>query len=338
MLRVIRVPERVWRWTRTHRRLTLCLAALLALLALNVVAFNQAWSMTHFSASGSRTASPEALSFLEKVRVGVMGVSLPKPINVIDPSHVGLGFETVRFGGATGSELEGWFIAQEQPKGCVLFAHGYGACKASLLHEARAINRLGYSALLVDFHGSGGSEGRVTSLGVREADDVADAVMFVKRKSPTSPLILYGQSMGSAAILRAITVHGIEPAAVIVECPFDRLLSTAENRFRAMRLPPFPGARLLIFWGGVQLGFNGFQHNPADYARQVGCPVLFLHGAKDPRVTLEQAQAVFDNLAGEKSFVLFPTAGHESLLASDPDLWTRSVSHFLKNRRGASAP
>jgi alpha-beta hydrolase superfamily lysophospholipase len=338
MLRVIRVPQRIWRWTRTHRRLTLCLAALLALLAINVIAFNQAWSMTHFSASGSRTASPEALSFLEKVRVGVMGVSLPKPINAIDPSHVGLRFETVRFGGATGSELEGWFIAHEQPKGCVLFAHGYGGCKASLLHEASAVHQLGYSALLVDFHGSGGSEGRVTSLGVREADDVADAVAFMKGKSPTSPLILYGQSMGSAAVLRAIAVHGIEPAAVIVECPFDRLLSTAENRFRAMGLPPFPAARLLIFWGGVQLSFNGFQHNPADYARQVSCPVLFLHGAKDPRVTLEQARAVFDNLAGEKSFVLFPTAGHESLLASDPDLWTRSVSHFLKDWRDASGP
>jgi hypothetical protein len=338
MLRVIRVPQRVWQWTRTHRRLTLCLAALLALVALNVVAFNQAWSMTHFSASGSRTASPEALPFLEKVRVGLMGVSLPKPINSIDPSHVGLRFETVRFGGATGSELEAWFIPYERPKGCVLFAHGYGASKASLLHEASAMHRLGYSALLVDFHGSGGSEGRVTSLGVREADDVADAVTFVKRKSPALPLILYGQSMGSAAILRAIAVHGIEPAAVIVECPFDRLLSTAENRFRAMGLPSFPAARLLIFWGGVQLGFNGFQHNPVDYAREVRCPVLFLHGAKDPRVTLEQARAVFDNLAGEKSFVLFPTAGHESLLVADSDLWTRSVSHFLKNLHHASAP
>jgi alpha-beta hydrolase superfamily lysophospholipase len=323
---------------RSHRRLALCLAALVALLAINVVAFNQAWSMTHFSESGSRTASPETLPFLKKLRVGLLGVSLPKPVNSIDPRQVGLAFETVRFGGATGSELEGWLIPHAQPKGLVLFAHGYGACKSSLLQEASAVHRLGYSALLVDFHGSGGSEGRVTTIGVREADDVAEAVAFVKRKSPTSPLIFYGQSMGSAAILRAIAVHGIEPDAVIIECPFDRLLSTAENRFRAMGLPSFPAARLLIFWGGVQLGFNGFRHNPIEYARNVRCPVLFLHGAKDPRVTLEQARAVFNNLAGEKSFVLFPTAGHESLFAADPDLWTRSVSRFLKGQREASRP
>jgi alpha-beta hydrolase superfamily lysophospholipase len=314
------------------------MAVLLALGALNVIAFNQAWAMTHFAAAGSRTASPESLSFLEKCRVGLVGVSLPKPVNATDPSQLGLRFEMLRFGGNSGSELEGWFIPHAQPKGLVLFVHGYGACKSSLLTEANAVHRLGYSVFLFDCHGSGGSDGRVTSIGVLEADDVADAFGVAEKRLRTSPLILFGQSMGSAAILRAIAVRGIEPAGVIVECPFDRLLSTAENRFRAMGLPPFPAARLLIFWGGVQLGFNGFRHNPVDYAREVRCPVLFLQGAKDPRVTLEQAQAVFDNLAWEKTFVVFPTAGHAALLAADSDLWTKSVSRFLASVHGAAAP
>ncbi|HEV8003900.1 MAG TPA: alpha/beta fold hydrolase [Planctomycetaceae bacterium] len=304
--------------------------------------------MTHFTAAGSRTGSPEALSFLQKCRVGLLGVSLPKPVNSVDPTQFGLSFETLRFGGESRSELEGWFIPHAKPKGVVLFAHGYAACKSSLLKEASAVHALGYSVFLFDCHGSGGSEGRVTSIGVREADDVADAFAFAQERFGTSPIVLFGQSMGSAAILRAIAIQGIEPAGVIVECPFDRLLSTAENRFRAMKLPAFPAARLLIFWGGLQLGFNGFQHNPVDYATQVQCPVLFLQGAKDPRVTLEQAQAVFDNLAGRKTFVVFPSAGHESLLTADSELWTKSVGHFLENIRrpdirrsdthGAAAP
>jgi uncharacterized protein len=330
MLRLIYAARRAWRWLRAHPRLTACVAALLAaFLAINVVAFNQAWAMTHFAIGGTRTGNPESLSWTEKLHVGLTGVSLPKPTDAVDPSTLGLNFETLRFGGATGNELEGWFIRHSQPRGVVIFAHGYGASKASLLGEASAVRKLGYSALLFDFHGSGGSEGRVTSIGVREADDVADAVTFVKGKWPKLPVVLYGQSMGSAAVLRAIAVNGIEPQAAIVECPFDRLLSTAENRFHAMGLPSFPAAHLLIFWGGVQLGFNGFRHNPIDYARKVRCPVLFLQGEKDPRVTLEQARAVFENLAGQKSFVLFPGAGHESLKAANTDLWAQSVSGFL---------
>lgn len=119
----------VIRWIRKHRRLTIGLALLLALVALNVVAFNQAWSMTHFAASGTRTSRPEELGFLDKVQVGLFGVRLPKPANAIDPSHVGLAFETVRFGGSSGAELEGWFVPHAEPKGIVLFARVRGMQK-----------------------------------------------------------------------------------------------------------------------------------------------------------------------------------------------------------------
>jgi uncharacterized protein len=320
----------ILRWIRTHRKLSLCLAAAAAFLGLNVVAFNQAWSMTHFSPGGTRTANPESLSPLEKMRVALVGVNLPKPSNTIDPSSLGLPFEVRRFGGADQAELEGWLIPCQPSKGLVLFAHGYGACKASLLNEAQAVHRMGYAAFLLDFHGSGGSRGRETSIGLHEADDVALAVDYLRSHIPHRSLILYGQSMGSAAILRAIAVNGVRPTGVIVECPFDRLLSTAANRFDAMGLPAFPAAHLLIFWGGVQQGFNGFRHNPVDYARNVQCPVLLLHGAKDARVTRAQAESIYQSLSGRKAFVVFPSAGHESYLGADPALWTESVSNFLE--------
>jgi len=183
--------------------------------------------------------------------------------------------------------------------------------------------------LLLDFHGSGGSRGSETSIGMHEADDLAQAVEYVQQRIPSRILILYGQSMGSAAILRAIAVNGVRPSAVIVECPFDRLVSTAANRFAAMGLPAFPAAHLLIFWGGVQQGFNGFRHNPVEYARQVRCPVLLLHGARDARVTREQAESIFRSVPGEKQFTLFPEAGHESYLGAAPALWAESISRFL---------
>ena len=151
----------------------------------------------------------------------------------------------------------------------------------------------------------------------------------MQRRFPSRVLILYGESMGSAAILRAIAINGVRPTAIIVECPFDRLVSTAANRFAAMGLPAFPAVQLLIFWGGVQQGFNAFRHNPVEYAEQVRCPVLLLHGAKDARVTQAQAQSIYDSFRGEKYFTLFPQAGHESYLGAAPALWAESVSRFL---------
>jgi len=134
--------------------------------------------------------------------------------------------------------------------------------------------------------------------------------------------------MGSAAILRAIAFEGAAPDAVIIESPFDRLINTARNRFKLMGLPAFPAAELLVFWGGVQQGFDGFRHNPVEYARSVKCPVLMMYGEHDSRVTVEQARNIFDNLGGEKRLKLFDV-GHEVIAVAEPEAWRALVTEFL---------
>jgi hypothetical protein len=115
----------------------------------------------------------------------------------------------------------------------------------------------------------------------------------------------------------------------MIEAIFDTMLSTVQNRFTAMGLPVFPAAHLLIWWGSVHTGYLGFKHNPVNYARRVQCPTLMLHGTADPRATLSQAQAVFQNLPGPKWFESLADVGHESYLAANPDKWQRIVSQFL---------
>jgi hypothetical protein len=136
--------------------------------------------------------------------------------------------------------------------------------------------------------------------------------------------------MGSAAILRALAVHHVEPCAVVLECPFDRLRSAIANRCKLVGIPTFPVTELLIFWGGFQQGYSGFAHNPADYAAKVDCPVLMLQGKLDRRVTPEQAQAVFDKLRGPRQLVWFEESGHESYLDRGAQIWRRSVEEFLE--------
>ncbi|NOK62221.1 MAG: alpha/beta fold hydrolase [Chloroflexi bacterium AL-W] len=77
---------------------------------------------------------------------------------------------------------------------------------------------------------------------------------------------LYGVSMGSSAILRAVALHDLDPDVLILEGVFDRLTTTTRHRFAAFGVPVFPATELLLFWGSVQMGYNGFRHNPVGYA------------------------------------------------------------------------
>lgn len=317
------------RWMRAHRWRTLASGLLAAFALINVWAYRHAWAMTHFAPAGAPTPRPEELSRFDRARVLLTGVNLRRPSNTQTPADLRLEYATHRVKTSSGIELEAWYMPHPSPRAVAVMFHGYGGCKANLLHEAREVHDLGCAALLVDFRGSGGSTGDVTTLGVYESSDVTEACRLARTIVPDRPLVLFGRSMGSVAILRAIARDGLAPSAIIVECPFDRLLSTVENRFTAMGLPAFPCAELLVFWGGVQHGMNGFAHNPVEYAARVRCPVLLMHGDGDRRVSLPEVQNVFAALRGEKRFEVFRGTGHESYFAAQPDLWRQRVADFV---------
>ena len=316
---------------RTRKRIIKCGVAILLIgfVGLNILAYRHAKAMTHFIPAGKRTDRPEELTTARKIRTLLTGISLPRPINRSTPDDLGLSFESVSFPGAHDIELEAWFIRSRNQNGVVALFHGYGGAKDSLLPAATEFLDLGLTTLLVDFHGSGGSGGNTTSIGWHEAEDVVAAANWIRESEPGQPLYLHGISLGAVAILRATGSLGVEADGLILESPFDRMQTTVERRFDAMGVPSFPSAQLLVFWGGVQHGFNGFAHNPIEYARNIDCPAIVLLGGKDPRVTLTDGTRVTEALKAKADLVVFESAGHAQCQSNAPEEWRKTVTQFL---------
>jgi alpha-beta hydrolase superfamily lysophospholipase len=309
------------------KRIGLILVAGLAVL--NAAAYRHARAFVRFAPPGHRTPPPHALSLGQKMQVLVKGVEVPRPENRRTPRDLGLEFERHVFPGSRGVPLEAWLVPQVDARGTVVLFHGHAASKDSQLREANVFHRLGFNALLVDFHGSGGSGGRETSIGFHESVDVVRAFEYARTLPHAGPIVLYGASMGAAAILKGVADEQLAPAALILECPFDTLIGTVRHRFTAMGLPPFPAADLLVFWGGVQAGFNGFRYRPAESASRVTSATLLLSGQEDAYVTPDEARSIFDGLRGPKTLRLFAGVRHESCLRRRPDEWKSAVSEFL---------
>ena len=88
---------------------------------------------------------------------------------------------------------------------------------------------------------------------------------------------------------------------------------------------------MLVFWGSVQHGFNGFTHNPVTYAKQVQCAILLLQGEDDKWIEMAEINELFQNFKGDKQLVIFPNAGHQLLVTVDKKLWQNSVEFFLES-------
>ncbi len=292
-----------------------CQFVLVVFLVLNSLSFIGAYSLTHFS-------SP---------RHG--GIGLPRPDSAKRPTDLGLAYVTQRIPINPTEWLETWFIPVQHSvsNGTVLLFPGNAGSKAKqLLAPAQVFHSLNYDALLVDFRGVGGSSGNTTTLGVREAQDVALAINYADSLELKRPFILYGVSMGSAAILKAVAQEPINPDAIILELPFARLLDAVRSRLKAIRVPSFPMAELLVVWGSLQHKFNGFTHNPVTYATYVKCPTLLLHGRLDRWTTVEEINQIFKNLRGSKQLVIFPNVGHNLLVTVDRAYWEQHVDQFLQ--------
>jgi alpha-beta hydrolase superfamily lysophospholipase len=293
-------------------------------LLMNVVAFFHAYKFTHFTYTAIvKTKDAKQLSLKGKIKTLFFGVDNPHPVNVNLPTEH---FETIQL--QSNKKLECWLIKVHDPKGTVILFHGYSACKSQMLDKSDAFLKMGYNTLLVDFMGSGGSEGNQTTIGYKEAEEVKTCFDYITGTGEKT-IYLFGTSMGSAAVLKAVSDYDLKPKGIIIECPFGSMYKTTCARFRSMGAPTFPMAALLVFWGGVQNGFPAFSHNPIAYSEKVHCPALLLYGGQDEKVSREEIYEIFTNLKGKKQLCVYPLAAHENYLHRYKQQWIKDISSFL---------
>ncbi len=300
---------------------------LLGFLALNGVAFMHAYKFTHFQGQKEKPSST-GVSGLEIAKILFLGMDVPRPENRVVPRR---NYEEVVLKNENG-KLHGWWMEPDSAIGTVALFHGYGGTKSGLLYNAEYFLAEGYNVLLLDQSGSGDSDGSTCEIGVKEALDVKSGFDYVKDKSQ-GPVFLFGASMGAASVMRAVAKEDVEPDAIILECPFGSLLSAARSRFENMGVPSAVFAELLVFWGGVQNGFNAFKHSPTSYAKEIDIPVLLIWGEHDDRVRDYETNGIYENLASkEKELLVLPNSGHNGMMLSDSEKWFASVEAFMAKK------
>nr|MBC7612387.1 alpha/beta hydrolase [Pseudopedobacter sp.] len=304
--------------------LTLCLILLLILLLPNLIVYFHAYKFTHYkNINHSASINTGNQTLIRKMKLLFLGIDNPRPQNKLKPKGT---FETLKI--KSNVALDCWLIKSELSKGTVILFHGYNGAKSLMIEKAEVFISLGYHTLLVDFMGSGESESNQTTIGFYEAEEVKTTFEYIKKMGEKN-IILFGTSMGAAAIMKAENDYHLSPSAIIIECPFGSMLESVRIRFKKMNLPHFPLANLLVFWGGLLNGFNAFKHNPSEYARTIKTPTLIIYGKKDDKVSQKEINDIFTNLKGSKTLQTYPLAGHDNYLLRYKPRWTADIRSFL---------
>ncbi|HEY0067507.1 MAG TPA: alpha/beta hydrolase [Flavisolibacter sp.] len=297
---------------------------LVQVLLMNISAAFYAHKFTHFYDAPQRPgfSSPNIFSRTWKLFVGPRFYKQP---GLSEPDFP---VEHITLTLSNGLPIEGWYAGNDSAKGCVILFHGISVNKSYVINEAAMFRQMGYNVLLVDFRAHGRSDGNNSTFGVEETGEVQKAFVFAQGRGNRN-IILYGVSMGAAVCLKAVAEKKVQPAALIADMPFGCLQDHMRARARMHGFPSQPFAFLVTFWAGVERGFNGFNHSPTAYAREVNCPVLLQWGDKDPYVSRSETESIFNNLPAQKKLAIYEGAGHESFLNREPVQWKTQVTEFL---------
>jgi len=210
----------------------------------------------------------------------------PKIISGTTPNDLGLEYEQVLFTTSDGLALSGWFIpSQTENDKTIILLHGYPAEKGDILPVLSFLNEE-YNLFLFDFRYFGESEGKYSTAGAKETEDLSAAVNFLKSRG-VDEVGVWGFSLGGAVALMAAPDHP-EIKAIISESSYARLDLLTPELYRIPILK-YPLAKLTGLWGKLLLGINAKEVSPAGSAGKLDIPILIIHSRNDNVIPFENA-------------------------------------------------
>jgi uncharacterized protein len=236
--------------------------------------------------------------------------------------------DTISRTDSAGGLLAWWAPAPVSTPSCggALLLHGKGKNRSEMLEIGRALQANGFSVLIPDYRGFGGSAGRSTTDGVYADASLAYQSLRARLVDSLAPIVVVGHSMGTALAARVSREN--TPAATVYMSPFTRISSIVRARAGAI------GPRLF--------DTTMFAFNPIDDAVAVPGRALIVIAGRDLLIPRAESDRFIAHLP-QSAVVRVDRATHNGVLSDSLavsavtdslDAWTACAAR----RRSAGAP
>jgi fermentation-respiration switch protein FrsA (DUF1100 family) len=233
--------------------------------------------------------------------------------------------------------LSGWFFraadaTPETPAPVIVLCHGIWTGRRECLPLALRFHAAGYNVLTFDFRAHGLSDGRFTSVGHHETNDVLGAIEHVKGRPEVDKARIgaVGFSMGAAAAIQA-AARGDDIAALVADSAYATFLDAAKYSFHVVtRVPHFPIAPMAMRWAKWMVKIDAGKLRPIDVIGRISPrPVLIAHGELDEIVPVRHAHSLFQAAGEPKELWIDPQAHHVGARDMDTDGYFVRIQEFF---------
>ncbi len=232
--------------------------------------------------------------------------------------------------------LKGWHFKVKDSDKTVILAHGYGENRLQFnektLDMVKKFMEKGYNMLLFDFRNSGMSEGKMSTLGYYEKDDLLGAVKYVKNQG-SEHIVLLGYSTGAAASIAA-AADSNEVDAVIADSSYANLADYLNDNLDTFtKLPEFPFNKTIIKAINIMSGMEPENMSPEDDITRIAPrPVMLIHGISDGTTPVGEVDKLYSAYSGPANKITLWKVPEVKHVESDkvyPDEYFERIFGFL---------
>lgn len=232
-----------------------------------------------------------------------------------------------------GLRLHGLWVPAANPKGTILFAHGYRS--SMLVDIGMAMDfyyQKGMNLLIPEQRCHGKSQGRYITFGIKESNDMFKWLTYHNCILGDFPVVLSGLSMGASTMLYLADRDLPENVkGIIADCGFTSPKEIISYIFkRVTKLPAIPSIWVTDMFAHV---FAGIGLNDKDSRKTLAknkLPIRMIHGTADDFVPCEMTKEGFGVCTGSKKLLLSEGAGHGVSFLKDREKYEEMISNFLE--------
>lgn len=213
-----------------------------------------------------------------------------------------------------------------------LIFHGYGGNGTQMCAEARSFYQMGYSLLIPDMRGCGQSGGNAMGMGWLDRLDVISWANSLASVEPDCKILLYGVSMGAAAVMAA-TGESLprNVRAAVADCGYssvqDEFSGLLKGYFGIDEFPVLCAAEAVTYF---RAGYTFSGASAVEQVKKSSTPTLFIHGSGDEFVPFEMLDKVYSAAACPKEKLVINGAGHVGSFTKNPKLYLCAVEVFAE--------
>ncbi len=217
-------------------------------------------------------------------------------------------------------------------KKTALFLAGRCECLMYSYFYAKPYKESGYNLLFIDPRSHGLSEGKLSTVGIKESTDVLAWMKYIAKEFNQESFALHCVCVGGAAGL--LTATSKDNPGLVERITLDGVFTNFKESYRRHYVDLghkiFPVFHLIWMWFKIYTGVSVMESNPEKCLSTLELPVLFIHSKNDKYSVPENAEKMFNSCPSTKKQIVWFTEGsHSHIRNNATEKYDQAIKVFL---------